>query len=409
MATETVERIEIFKATSKRKLHQKIRAASSGPYKITDERVTREGFFKKLYEVTAVITQYVTIAQPQSAVFEEKLVQAAVSSTKEPQTTLLKKEKLIEMLKNGAELTQSTPLLEKKRRQEEELAALKAELASANQVLAEKLRTEREENSAFVQLLRDAGLTDKYIADFTKAGRAAFQSIENIHPDDIGEWFVPFLTGRLPEETAFDLKKHRVISLVGQTGVGKTTTLAKLGYQLMKQGRSVGFITTDTFRSGAVEQFKGYTGKLDAELMVAETPAELYEAIDYLKYVHQVDHILIDTVGRNYLKAESREELLDYSREIRPDLTCFVFSSGTSSQDVLEILPKLSDIPLDGLIITKMDETRRFGDVYTVMEECSMPILYMTDGQNISADIFQPKRRWFAEALYQNAKGETVT
>ncbi|WP_244464669.1 hypothetical protein, partial [Escherichia coli] len=90
-------------------------------------------------------------------------------------------------------------------------------------------------------------------------------------------------------------------------------------------------------------------------------------------------------------------EISAYTDVVHPDLTCFTFSSGMKSADVMTILPKLAEIPIDGFIITKMDETTRIGDLYTVMQETNLPVLYMTDGQNITENIFRPKSRWLAE------------
>ncbi|MBC1966986.1 flagellar biosynthesis protein FlhF [Listeria welshimeri] len=395
MGKHLVEKMEIFKANSKREIHKKIRLVTNEPYKITDERVTKLGVFKKQYEVTAVIMSEVAIADGRID-FQETFQKSVVKSR--PKTDdLLKKEKLLEMLASGAELVASTPLLEERKTQEEELANMHLELAALNRELAVKMREEREQNSDFVKFLKGRGISDTYVADFMQAGRKQFKQVETAHLDDIRDWFVPYLSGKLAVEDSFDLSNHRIISLIGQTGVGKTTTLVKLGWQLLKQNRTVGFITTDTFRSGAVEQFQGYADKLDVELIVATSPAELEEAVQYMTYVSGVDHILIDTVGRNYLAEESVNEIAAYTDVVHPDLTCFTFSSGMKSADVMTILPKLAEIPIDGFIITKMDETTRIGDLYTVMQETNLPVLYMTDGQNITENIFRPKSRWLAE------------
>ncbi|RAM16936.1 flagellar biosynthesis protein FlhF, partial [Listeria ivanovii] len=384
-----------FKANSKREIHKKIRLVTNEPYKITDQRVTKLGIFKKQYEVTAVIMSEVAIADGRMD-FQETFAKSVVKNR--PKTDdLLKKEKLLEMLASGAELATSTPLLEERKTQEEELSAMRLELAALNREIAVKMREEREQNSDFVKFLKSRGISDTYVADFMQAGRKQFKQVESAHLDDITDWFVPYLSGKLALEDMFDLSKHRIISLIGQTGVGKTTTLVKLGWQLLKQNRTVGFITTDTFRSGAVEQFQGYADKLEVELIVATSPAELEEAVHYMTYVSGVDHILIDTVGRNYLAEESVNEIAAYTNVVHPDLTCFTFSSGMKSVDVMSILPKLAEISIDGFIITKMDETTRIGDLYTVMQETNLPVLYMTDGQNITENIFRPKSRWLAE------------
>ncbi|MCT6562807.1 flagellar biosynthesis protein FlhF, partial [Staphylococcus aureus] len=87
-----------------------------------------------------------------------------------------------------------------------------------------------EQNSDFVKFLKGRGISDTYVADFMQAGRKQFKQVETAHLDDITDWFVPYLSGKLAVEDSFDLSNHRIISLIGQTGVGKTTTLVKLGW-----------------------------------------------------------------------------------------------------------------------------------------------------------------------------------
>ncbi|MCH3144734.1 flagellar biosynthesis protein FlhF, partial [Listeria monocytogenes] len=84
-----------------------------------------------------------------------------------------------------------------------------------------------------------------------------------------------------------------------------------------------------------VEQFQGYADKLDVELIVETSPAELEESVQYMTYVNCVDHILIDTVGRNYFAEESVSEISAYTDVVHPDLTCFTFSSGMKSAYVM--------------------------------------------------------------------------
>lgn len=228
MGKHLVEKMEIFKGNSKREIHKKIQLVTNEPYKITDERVTKLGIFKKQYEVTAVIMSEVAIADGRMD-FQETF-QKSVVKTRPKTDDLLKKEKLLEMLAAGAELAQSTPLLEERKTQEEELSSMRLELAALNRELAVKMREEREQNSDFVKFLKGRGISDTYVADFMQAGRKQFKQVETAHLDDITDWFVPYLSGKLAVEDSFDLSGHRIISLIGQTGVGKTTTLVKLGW-----------------------------------------------------------------------------------------------------------------------------------------------------------------------------------
>lgn len=399
MTNQLIEKIEVFKAETKKELHKKIREASSGPYKITDERVRRLGIFKKQYEVTAVITKQVSIADGRQD-FAERL-EEKILRERPKDAMLLKKEKLLEMLAAGAELAQSTPLLEEKKITQADFESLRAELAAANKQLSEKLYQERIASSGFVRFLKKIGIDSSYHPRFIKQVQKELGAVESLHEDDYLPWLRLAIEKSIPPYRPVILKQQRIISLIGQTGVGKTTTLVKLGWQLLEQGETVGFITTDTFRSGAVEQFQGYADKLEAELIVAKSPEELKEAIDYLTFVSGVDHILIDTVGRNYFDAETIAELDAYYQIIQPDLTCFVFNANSSTADIQLILGKLENIPIDGFIVTKLDETALLGNYYRFTQELTQPILWVTDGQTISEHIHMPSERWVTDRLLE--------
>lgn len=201
---------------------------------------------------------------------------------------LIKKEKLLEMLAAGAELAQSTPLLEERKTQEEELSSMRLELAALNRELAVKMREEREQNSDFVKFLKGRGISDTYVADFMQAGRKQFKQVETAHLDDITDWFVPYLSGKLAVEDSFDLSGRNYF-LDWANGCWKNDHACETWMAAAKTKSDSGLYHNRYFRSGAVEQFQGYADKLDVELIVATSPAELEEAVQYMTYVNCVD------------------------------------------------------------------------------------------------------------------------
>src|SRR5699024_10859447 len=170
-----------------------------------------------------------------------------------------------------------------------------------------------------------------YIKYFITKATKEFQSNETVDNTVILDWLIKETETQIRTDTRLKLEDKRIITLVGQTGVGKTTTLVKIGWQLSNKDRSVGFITTDTFRSGAVQQLEGYAEKMGTELIVANGSEELIEAIGYFTYVNQVDHILIDTVGRNYMADDSINVIKEYLEVAQSDVTCLTFSAVSKS------------------------------------------------------------------------------
>jgi flagellar biosynthesis protein FlhF len=205
--------------------------------------------------------------------------------------------------------------------------------------------------------------------------------------------------------------KVKVVAFVGPTGVGKTTTLAKLGWELHKNDRTVGFITTDTFRSGAKEQLEGLAQLMETEVIVAKGAKELNEAIQYYKNVNQVDHILIDTVGRNPMASESIEAVKEYLEISKPDLTCLVLSSTSKVKDLQEIIARFKPLKVDGLIFTKLDETFNVGSVLNVFNFTKLPVVYVTDGQDITRNIYAPTKKLLSEKIMKKdtqLKGKVI-
>lgn len=219
------------------------------------------------------------------------------------------------------------------------------------------------------------------------------------------------IEGQINIHGPIDKEKVKTVAFVGPTGVGKTTTLAKLGWELHRNGRAVGFITTDTFRSGAKEQLSELAELMDTEVIVARGAKELKEAIQYFESVNQVDHILIDTVGRNPMVNESIEAVSEYLNISNPDLTCLVLSSTSKVKDLKEILAHFEQVKVDGLIFTKLDETFNVGSVLNVFNYTKLPVVYVTDGQDITKNIYAATKKMLAEKIMKKEtllKGKVI-
>ncbi|WP_182102510.1 flagellar biosynthesis protein FlhF [Niallia taxi] len=173
--------------------------------------------------------------------------------------------------------------------------------------------------------------------------------------------------------------------LVGPTGVGKTTTIAKLAaHFILSYKKKVGLVTADTYRIGAVEQLKTYANIIKIPIEVAETKEELKEKLMVLDHC---DIILVDTAGRNYLQGEYIKELAKLLPEEQEMEVNLVLSMTTKPEDMKEIIDNFSVIEIDHVILTKMDETKTYGSVLTVLTQTLKPITYLTNGQDVPDDI----------------------
>ena len=178
--------------------------------------------------------------------------------------------------------------------------------------------------------------------------------------------------------------KGRVV-LVGPTGVGKTTTIAKLAGRLaLIEKKKVGLITIDTYRIGALEQLKTYAEIMNIPFKVVITIKEMEDAIESMK---DCDVILIDTTGRSSKNTMQISELRAFVQKAEPDYVNMVISATTKNKDIQSILKGYSELGYGSVIITKLDETTVYGSIYNISRNANKPVSFITIGQNVPDDI----------------------
>ncbi|WP_425614051.1 flagellar biosynthesis protein FlhF [Anatilimnocola sp. NA78] len=188
--------------------------------------------------------------------------------------------------------------------------------------------------------------------------------------------------------------ERRVVALVGPTGVGKTTTVAKLAAQFrLNQQRRVGLITIDTYRIAAVDQLKTYADIMNLQLEVASTPREMSAALAALA---DCQLVLIDTTGRSPRDAMRIAEQRSLLSIADPDEVHLVLSSTSSTACQQLAMRAYASVGPTSLMLTKLDELPQLGSLASLLRETSLPLSYTTHGQNVPDDIRAADRRWLA-------------
>lgn len=208
---------------------------------------------------------------------------------------------------------------------------------------------------------------------------------EQVDKDNAYDFIVQSLVEYIkPLEFGAALQK-KYIALIGPTGVGKTTTLAKIAsIKAIEQKKKVAFITTDTYRIAAVEQLKTYAKILNVPIEVCYNLNDFKQAVE--KFT-AFDHVFIDTAGRNFRNKKHIEDLkktIDFHTEME---TYLVFSLTAKEEDLEMIYQQFSNIPIDKLIFTKLDETSCCGSLLNLSYKYHKPIAFITTGQDVPDDI----------------------
>jgi flagellar biosynthesis protein FlhF len=183
-------------------------------------------------------------------------------------------------------------------------------------------------------------------------------------------------------------KRPKVVFFIGPTGVGKTTTIAKIASKFkLEQEKKVALLTADTYRIAAAEQLRTYANILDIPLSVVYTPEDIGREVEA---VADCDLILVDTAGFSHKNDSQREDMQtlleslpeEYERDIY-----LVLSATTKYKDLVEITDSYQAYCRFALIFTKLDETGAYGNIYNIRMHTQAPLSYITTGQNVPDDM----------------------
>jgi len=238
-------------------------------------------------------------------------------------------------------------------------------------------------------IAKNSGMAKEHLEELMRATIKQMPTYMKRSPSTVKRYFQVLLKKMIPirDESLFlDGSKKRLI-LVGPTGVGKTTTLAKLAarYSFLEHSFRVGIITLDSYRIGAVEQLYTYAKMLKLPIESALDHNDFKKALDRLEYC---DIILIDTIGNSPYDTQKLRKLKSILSDTECKIdTALVTSATTKLNDLREIYQNFSILDLDSLIVTKFDESKDFGNIFSLTQDSNLPLSYFGIGQEVPDDL----------------------
>ncbi len=218
-------------------------------------------------------------------------------------------------------------------------------------------------------------LTEEQLQDESACREAVRKALAEYMPTD----------AQLMQAEPTEDGRPRTIALVGPTGVGKTTTIAKLAATFkLKHKKNVALITLDTYRIAAVDQLRTYAGIIGVPLHVVLKPEDINRA---MKRCARCDVVLIDTAGRSQRDGDRLTQLKAFLEAAKPHETHLVLSSTCSQQVLLETIERFSQVHTDRIIFTKLDEAVTFGVLLNVLGKADKRLSYITTGQEVPHQI----------------------
>jgi flagellar biosynthesis protein FlhF len=220
-------------------------------------------------------------------------------------------------------------------------------------------------------------------------------------PDELRSRLVDAIASLVSEPLTMKREPNKtgpaVVALIGPTGVGKTTTIAKLAaHARLREGKRVGLITIDTYRIAAVEQLKTYAQILKAPLTAVVEPSEMTRALEDMA---DMDLVLIDTAGRSQRDESRIGELAKFLEIAKPDQVHLVLSATSREETLKEAIRSFSTVGQCQLLLTKLDEAVSIGVILNLLRAFDLRLSYITTGQSVPDDIEPASARRVANLI----------
>ncbi|MDO4506449.1 MAG: flagellar biosynthesis protein FlhF [Spirochaetales bacterium] len=311
------------------------------------------------------------------------------------------------ILKNtGSNVTNTIQIAQMAKQVEEMRKTFSEQLEAV--VQATMAQGEHSSISQIRELLEDNGFSKSYRNEICKRMKGEFSMDELDDFDYVQQRVVEWIAESIPVDREERKGKPKVIILVGPTGVGKTTTLAKMGAHIAVDFKNnkekytfapvIRMITTDTMRVAAAEQLKRWAEIINVEVDKAEDSSRIKEL--YQKYASNSDYIFIDTSGyspNDYHNIANMHTILDV-KDMEESVYLTV-TAGVSVEDFENIIRNFESFNFKGIIITKCDETQTFGRVISVLSEKKKAASWITTGQEVLYTIERADPLWFISQL----------
>ncbi|MCU5321966.1 flagellar biosynthesis protein FlhF [Bacillus cereus] len=434
-STEKKEALMRIKAASKNELYRKLfDQYGTDYYYVVDESVKRNipFFWKKNYEMlvafpedkqeevnegTAQFHEQLmdVVNDPSEQIMKANGIQSVLHNLENVTTPMSyaamqtgnseewarKKEKLLKLFEKGivvVKQTEETKVTKKQKAMKKVVPVKKEEVV---------VKKEKQESVPFIiqkviRMLEQNDVEQYFIHAYAEKLKVKFENATMITEEEVIEYILEDMRSHFNTENVFE-KEVQTIALIGPTGVGKTTTLAKMAWQFHGMKKTVGFITTDHSRIGTVQQLQDYVKTIGFEVIAVRDEAAMTRALTYFKEEARVDYILIDTAGKNYRASETVEEMIETMGQVEPDYICLTLSASMKSKDMIEIITNFKDIHIDGIVFTKFDETASSGELLKIPAVSSAPIVLMTDGQDVKKNIHIATAEHLAKQMLQTS------
>ncbi|HDR7786122.1 flagellar biosynthesis protein FlhF [Bacillus cereus] len=431
-STEKKEALMRIKAASKNELYRKLfDQYGTDYYYVVDESVKRNipFFWKKNYEMlvafpedkqeevnegTAEFHEQLmdVVNDPSEQIVKANGIQSVLHNLENVTTPMAyaamqtgnseewarKKEKLLKLFEKGIVVVKQTEETKKQKAVKKVVPVKKEEVV---------VKKEKQESVPFIiqkviRMLEQNDVEQYFIHAYAEKLKVKFENATMITEEEVIEYILEDMRSHFNTENVFE-KEVQTIALIGPTGVGKTTTLAKMAWQFHGMKKTVGFITTDHSRIGTVQQLQDYVKTIGFEVIAVRDEAAMTRALTYFKEEARVDYILIDTAGKNYRASETVEEMIETMGQVEPDYICLTLSASMKSKDMIEIITNFKDIHIDGIVFTKFDETASSGELLKIPAVSSAPIVLMTDGQDVKKNIHIATAEHLAKQMLQTS------
>ena len=256
------------------------------------------------------------------------------------------------------------------------------------------------------KLAKQSGMDEKDLNQILKSTIEYMPYQMKNRPTTIKRYFQVLLKKmiKVKEEDEFSKKNQKIMMFVGPTGVGKTTSLAKLAarFSFLSHKYKVGIITLDTYRIGALEQLFQYAKTMKLPIEDVLDSSDFKKALDTFAYC---DLILIDTAGSSQFEQKRILKISNLLQKTDKDISVnLVLSASTKLDDLKQIYKKFSFLDIDSLIITKFDETNSFGNVFSLSFQTEKNLSYFSYGQEVPNDIMPASKDFLVECILNGYK-----